>query len=282
MTEFKIGAGTSEDQLQQYFAYLFAQSTTGTATTGVLTGLSVVQTATASANVLVNIGAAVSQTSLTAGAEVMLNNAQKSLDVLTSNPMGAVARNDLVVFNPATAAIELVVGTPNVTPTDPTPPTGSVLLARLAHTASATTVPTSRITDLRTITYPFGSRLPAVRAVRSTLVNTSVGSEVSIVTAPNVPGDGARRFKVSLSWFSAHTSVDVTTAELRLYRGSTLVKAARIVPNLGGSGVMGGSIFATDVPPAGPAVYVFKLVRVAGTGVVTINPDIELLVEHVA
>ena len=45
---------------------------------------------------------------------------------------------------------------------------------------------------------------------------------------------------------------------------------------------MGGSTFGTDVPPSGSATYVAKIVRIAGTGQVTINGDVEILVEHVA
>lgn len=194
MTEFKIGAGTSEDQLQQFFAYQFAQATTGTATTGVLSGLAVTQTTTASASVLIGGGLAVSQSSLTAGVDPLVSNSTKTLDVLTANPMGAVARNDLVVFNPASAAIELVVGTPNVTPTDPTPPTGAVLLARLAHLASASTVPTSRITDLRTITYPFGGpyvrATPAKAGKRTHWGYTSVSTTGASATATVTHGAG--------------------------------------------------------------------------------------------
>lgn len=183
MSEFKIGAGTTEDQLQQFFAYLFAQASTGTATTGVLAGLSVVQTATASGSVLVNIGMAVAQSSLTAGADPLLNNSQKTIDVLGANPMGSVARNDLIVFNPASAAVELVVGIPNVTPDDPTAPTGSVPLARLAHTASATTVPTSRITDLRVFTR-LNTNVPTVLTGTAVLTGDATNQRYLDVTFP--------------------------------------------------------------------------------------------------
>lgn len=161
MTEFKTAAsGETEAQFRQFLSYLFASPTRGLATSGVvMTGtsgtgidLSVIQTATASASVSVMSGMAVQQASITAGAVPLVNNASKTLDVLGASPMGALPRNDLVVFDATLGSIVVVVGTPNASPSDPTPPNPSVPLARLRHAASATTVPTAKIDDLRTFT----------------------------------------------------------------------------------------------------------------------------------
>ena len=153
MTEFKAAStGESEAQWRQFLSYLFAQSSTGTSSTGVLAGLSVGQTATASGSVLVGRGAAVVQSSLTAGAAPLISNADKTLDVLTSSPMGALPRNDLVIFNADTAAIEAVIGVANASPTDPSVSANHVKLARIRNAANASTIPNGSIDDLRAFT----------------------------------------------------------------------------------------------------------------------------------
>ena len=154
MAQFKQDhAGNSEAQQLESLAYLFQQSSAGIAATGVLQGLAVTQTTTASSSVLVATGACVVQGSLTAGASMLVNDAQYTLAVLTGgNVMGSLPRNDIVVFNSLTAAIEVVIGTPNATPTDPTVAATSIKLARLRNAANATTIPASAIDDLRVYT----------------------------------------------------------------------------------------------------------------------------------
>jgi hypothetical protein len=71
--------------------------------------------------------------------------------------MGGVPRNDLIVFDTATVSsgtggVRAITGTPNAVPTDPAVPATAVALARLRHAASATTVPTAKIDDLRAYT----------------------------------------------------------------------------------------------------------------------------------
>ena len=144
--------GNSEANEKQGLAALFAQSATpGVATTGVLYGLAVSQTTTASGSVQISQGAGVVQASFTDGAS-LLTNPDPTLDVLTANPVGSLGRNDIVVFDALTAKVSVVVGTPNAAPTDPTVPATSLKLARLRHAANATSIPTAKVDDLRVYT----------------------------------------------------------------------------------------------------------------------------------
>jgi hypothetical protein len=145
-------AGNSEAQQKAALAYLLAQSSTGKATTGVLSGLTVAQETTASGKVVVAAGAAVAQSAVIDGASMLVNDTQTVLDVLGPNPVGGLPRNDIVVLDRATTGLRVITGTPNAVPTDPTVPATAVPLARLRHAASATTIPTSVIDDLRTYT----------------------------------------------------------------------------------------------------------------------------------
>jgi hypothetical protein len=157
VTEFILHkAGNTEAQQKKAMAFLLSQASAGLAATGVLTGLGVTQTGTASADVLVAAGSGVSQDTVGNGASVLVNDTQKTLDILTANPMGATPRNDIVVFDSATTSISNIVGTPNAVPTDPTVPSTAIPLARLRHAASATTVPTAKIDSLITKTSLFG------------------------------------------------------------------------------------------------------------------------------
>lgn len=158
MTEWKTAAaGETEAQFRQFLSYLFAQASAGYASTGVVAGLAVAQTATASGSIVVGRGMAVVQPSLTAGGTPVVSNADKTVDVFTSSPMGALPRYDLVIFNADSGAIEVVVGTPNASPTDPNVTSNHVKLARLRNAANATTIPTSAIDDLRVMTHFYGS-----------------------------------------------------------------------------------------------------------------------------
>lgn len=158
MTEFEyLNAGNTEAQDKLATAFLMSQVSTGKASTGVLTGLGVTQTGTASGSVQIAAGAGVVQSLVTDGASVLVNDTLKTLDIFTANPVGGLPRNDIVVFNALTPAIEAIIGTPNAVPTDPTVPATSLPLARLSHAASATTIPTAKITSLITKTSLFGA-----------------------------------------------------------------------------------------------------------------------------
>jgi hypothetical protein len=107
-------------------------------------------------------------------------DATKTLDLLTANPMGALARNDLIVaqqtdtfYSDGSTAftVKQVVGTPNSTPSDPSVTGDYIPLARVAFPANASTVQASYITDLRPgWTVAAGGVLPvATQAVRDAL-----------------------------------------------------------------------------------------------------------------
>lgn len=184
MAEFKsFVSGETESQFRKFWARMFKQSATpGLVQTGVLgsgSDLLVAQTTTASASVTVSSGVALTQDTVGSGVSPLVNDASKTLDVLGANPMGATPRNDLVVFDAATSSIRVIVGTPNAVPTDPAVPSTAVVLARLRHAASATTVPSSKIDDLRSLTSLLGvaSSTPGrtYRTVVGALRNTGSG-----------------------------------------------------------------------------------------------------------
>lgn len=232
MAEFiRDKAGATEAQQKKALAFLFAQDSVGLATDGVLSGLQVTQTGTASANVLVGAGAAVTQDTVGNGASLMVNDTQKTLDVLTANPMGATARNDLVVFDSATASIRVIVGTPNVSPTDPTVPATATALARLRHAASATTVPTAKIDDLRTFTgmaeyAPPWTSLTLAGGVSGTLKYRLRGAMVDV--AVDVTGTFAAGFTAISSGgaLPAAARPSITPARAVAYVGSGTVQGS--------------------------------------------------------
>lgn len=162
MAEFQVlNGGNSEVQDKQGASYAWAPSgTVGIAATGVIEGLGVTQTGTASGSVLIGTGACVNQASLGQGLDQLVNSGSKTLDVFTSNPMGALPRRDIVVFDSITSVIIAIIGTPNASPSDPTVPATAVALARLRHDASATSIPTSAIDDMLLYTTPRQAAIP--------------------------------------------------------------------------------------------------------------------------
>ena len=162
MTQFQyLDGGNSEAQDKLAEAYLFRQASEGIANTGVISGLAVTQDTTASAKVKIGAGAGIVQQSRLNGADRLVNDTDVLLDVLTANPMGGVPRNDLIVFDQAALpnGLRAIIGTPNAVPTDPTVPATAIPLARLRNAASATTIPSSAIDDLRTLTAVHGGRV---------------------------------------------------------------------------------------------------------------------------
>lgn len=239
MSEFEyLNGGNSEAQDKMATSYLLAQVSQGKAVTAVLSGLAVTQTGTASANVLVAAGAGVVQASTTDGASIMVNDTQKTLDVLTANPMGGLPRNDIVVFDQATFSIRVVVGTPNASPTDPTVPTSAFPLARLRHAASATTVPTAKIDDLRTYTSlaeyaPVWTTLTLAGGVSGTLKYRVRGVEVDV--AVDVTGTFAAGFTAisAAGVIPAANRPSITPARAVAYVGSGTVMGSIEVTTAG-------------------------------------------------
>ena len=159
VSEYHNGGNAEADE-KQGLAALLAQSSPGIAITGVLYGLAVTQTATASGSVQISQGAGVVQASLTSGASLLTNPAP-TLDVFTANPMGGLPRYDIVAFDALTATVKVFVGTPNATPTDPTVPNTALKLFRLRNGANATTIPNANMDDLRVYTRLAGTDVPA-------------------------------------------------------------------------------------------------------------------------
>ena len=186
MTEFDVfSAGSTESQIKKGIAYLFAQSSTGRAATGVLAGLGVSQTTTASASVVVGMGSAVVQSSTTAGASWPTSDADKKIDVLTASPMGSLPRNDLVIFDTDADSIRVIVGSPNASPTDPNVSATHIKLARIRNAANATTVPTSAIDDLRVYTTLSMAPAPAWQDYNPILYSDPLGTKTAISATKN-------------------------------------------------------------------------------------------------
>ena len=229
MSEWKAAqAGESEAQWREFLAYLFAQASTGIATTGVLAGLGVTQTATASGSIIVGRGCALVQPSLTTGVLPLVGDDDKTIDVLTASPMGALPRNDLVIFNADTGKREVVVGSPNASPTDPTVSANHVKLARIRNAANATTIPASAIDPLQVSTSLAPTPAPAVQ---SAVVGSSWSGYVKYV----VEGK-----KVTVTYAVQRTTTTGTLAAWDFLTVATgLPKCADARP-AGASGLMQG------------------------------------------
>ena len=161
-----LDEGNSEAQDRLATSFFLAQTSAGLARTGVLSGLVVTQTTTASGAVLVAAGAAPVQASVGTGVALLVNDTLATLDVFTAHPVGALPRNDIVAFDSVTKALIAIIGTPNATPTDPTVPATACALARLRHAASATTIPTAKIDQLGlTLRRPFAEYVTTVTCV---------------------------------------------------------------------------------------------------------------------
>jgi len=211
MAEFQyLDGGNSEVQEMQAEAYLYAPTgTVGIAATGVIAGLVVTQTGTASGSVLIAPGACINQASAGQGGSRLINPSQKTLDIFTTNPVGGLPRNDIVVFDSITKLIIAITGTPNATPTDPTVPATSVALARLRHAASATTIPTAKIDTLIVAT--------TLRGAAATMTGTNLPAFATGVTAFVFGGGNALAHTITFPT-GRFTAAPVVTATL--YAGS--------------------------------------------------------------
>lgn len=122
--------------------------------------------------VLVAAGQAfVQQTAAAAGQSVVTSDAAKTVPIAASDVTNP--RRDLVVFRVydetvalagRKAQIEVVTGTPAVSPVDPAVPANSVVLARVTVAAGASTVTNANITDLRAATVSLGGITPSAGA----------------------------------------------------------------------------------------------------------------------
>lgn len=264
MAEFeRDNAGNSEAQQKQALAYLFAQSSPGVAATGVLAGLAVSQTTTASGSVLVAPGAAVVQASATAGVSELVNDTAKTLDVLTENPVGALPRNDVVVFDAAIPGLRAIVGSPNATPADPTVPATTVALARLRHAADATTIPAAKIDQLHVATSLAGAG-DRFHPDVITGATAAAGATVGVSAGVSIAASAVRR--LVRGSFGA-TPSSGTGGELQVYRDGAPI---RKVSGLAAGDGRGGSY--QFVLNAG-ASTVLGLVVVAGPDAMNLAGD---------
>jgi len=168
MAEFVYdGAGNSEVQQREALSHLFMPSGSVTRP-GVVDGLQVYQTLTASGSVLIFAGAALVQSSVLDGAHLLVSDTDLTLDIFTANPMGGLPRNDIIVFDSVTATLAVIVGTPLATPSDPTVPATALALARLRHAASATTIPNAKIDAIGVTTGLRGTSIPVANAAALT------------------------------------------------------------------------------------------------------------------
>ena len=271
-------------------AYLYASSgTTGIAATGVIEGLVVTQTSTASGSVLIAAGACINQASLGQGGSRLINPSQKTLDIFTANPVGGLPRNDIVVFDSVTKLISVIVGTPNATPTDPTVPATSVALARLRHAASATTIPTAKIDNLIVATTLRGipAAMVAVSAQQTTNSASFYNPNTVLLVAPSITGDGVKKFKITANFYAITNTGTGDVYEVGIMdatAGTNL--AARYIPmNAGAGNVAGQAIATVDVPTAGAHVYQLVGKRLAGTGTASLvaaaTTPTEIIVEQI-
>ena len=115
-------------------------------------------------------------------------------------------------------------------------------------------------------------------------VSGITGSDVTLVTAPVVIGNGVKRFKISATFRQiVSNSGDVYILNIR-YNG-TVIKDLVVFCNTSTAGD-GGTVVATNIPTAGNATYSFTIYRFsgAGTGMVqaTTTSPIEIFVEQVS
>ena len=279
-----LDEGNSEAQDRLATSFLLAQTSPGLATTGVLSGLTVTQTTTASGAVLVAAGAAPVQASVGTGVALLVNDTQATLDVFTANPMGGLPRNDIVAFDSVTKALVAIIGTPNATPDDPTVPATACALARLRHAASATTIPTAKIDSLIVDTRLRGVMSPGLSNKRTSDAGPfSTPESGTIVGAPAVTGDGVKKFKITASGFSVHCTVPGDVFEFIIKDGAAILNKCRVNAVSYTDSI---SLVATDIPAAGSHSYTLTGVRITGTGtglvVGSAATPIEIIVEQIA
>lgn len=279
MSEFMLdAAGATEAQQRQAMAYLFAQASTGLARTGTLAGLGVAQTTTASDSVTIGSGACVVQASVLTGVALLVNDATKTLDVLTAHPMGGLPRNDIVVFDSATSQIGVVVGTPDATPSDPTVPDTACPLARLRHAASATTVPTSAIDDLR-----FGTMLHRAMGRLATTGITSSGNvgstELAVIVTPEFRSPVSNvRIVVKLT-LEATDAGSVWLARVRAgsASGTERTSAYAVATHANRTTLAWEDLAA--ITPGEATTYYVTLQRMAGAGTVRLAGSSRIIVD---
>src|SRR5665647_3035983 len=280
-----MGGGNSEAQDRLATSFLLAQTSPGLATTGVLSGLAVTQTPTASGAVLVAAGAAPVQASVGTGVALLVNDTQATLDVLTAHPMGGLPRNDIVAFASVTKTLIAIKGEPNATPDDPTVPDTACALARLRHAASATTIPTAKIDSLIARTFLNGGmrRLvaPAVVSANQGPISTT-DSQVLTSGSTQVCSPGGQ-VRLTLSMLASGTVQDDVFI-FRVRDGSptgTELTGARVYMTITNTTHTSALLVASVAVSAGVARTLYVTVtRSSGTGTITVLPGTTLIVDE--
>jgi len=156
-----LGQDSTEQDSRLGIGALFASGSGLTVNPGVVAGLAVTQTGTASADVSVASGSALNQaTSAIGGAYLEILDTAKTVDVLGANPAESSPRRDLIVYESGLAPgskVHVVKGTAGAIPVDPAIPSQAVALARVRVKAAATyggneAIVNADIDDLRTYT----------------------------------------------------------------------------------------------------------------------------------
>lgn len=112
--------------------------------------------------------------------------------------------------------------------------------------------------------------IPSVSATAVANVGPTSGTtELDVVTAPAIMGDGSTPVKVSVAWNSLTGSVAGDTFEIHIKEGATQLQNARIKVQ-GTAAEAGGSTFVVLTPSAGSHTYKATVVRVNGTGTATL------------
>lgn len=131
---------------------------------------------------------------------------------------------------------------------------------------------------------------PAVTARATASVGGISTTEVPVLTAPTVTGDGVKRFKISAMFQLIVGTVDGDQFDLKL-KDSTLgtVLTAQRTTILAGTGwkqADGVAVVVSDVPAAGLHAYQLAAVRAGGTGTGSVfgttTAPIEIIVERIA
>lgn len=158
-----------------------AQITTAGGSHGVVLAGDLAVTQNGTPNMSVNVAAgrcfvrSQETLSLGHGTYTGFNDATVNVAVAASDPTNP--RRDLVVFQvrdsnysgaSTDARIAVVTGTPAASPVDPAVPVNSLVLARIAVAAAATTVVNANITDLRTRSYALGGVAVCTSTTRPT------------------------------------------------------------------------------------------------------------------
>jgi hypothetical protein len=265
------------------FRQMLASLTAGTS--GVVNAGDMAVTANGTPNKTVNIAGGLAIIAGTEAADqgsyMVRNNASFSLDILTPHPADATnARIDLVVAKvqdgdyasgstgPVNAwSLVSVTGTPSGSPSAPSAPPNSVVLAQVAIAANVTTIVSGNITDQRSttkVTGP-GTTLGYGQTQASTSAITSV---IDLgVTATVVVGAG-RRIKVTafaaFQWTSGGT---YPGADLYINEGGTTLTYAEI--SLPTNGSVQNTAFASTILQPSAGVHTYKL-RVGAVGGATV------------